>query len=299
MSGAMSDVVSDTSHGLSAVDRTRFLEQGWIVVPDAVPVALCQRVVAAMCEFIGVDANDPSSFGRYLAQGHGIVPLHHHQALWDVRQWPKLHATFAFLYGTDALWVSQDRVSFKVPAHVHPDGFRMDAVHWDGDPRALATSTRGNPGEAPGGRALAVQGLVYLTDTPAEKGAFAMVPSLYRTLDEWLATPRTEAELRRPDVSAHSLVPVPGAAGSLVVWNRLMPHTSLANETGEPRLVQYVTMTPARADATAEREANIRGCLEKRPPAWAIRQRVPGQLDPEPGPPVELTALGRRLVGLD
>jgi ectoine hydroxylase-related dioxygenase (phytanoyl-CoA dioxygenase family) len=94
-------------------------------------------------------------------------------------------------------------------------------------------------------------------------------------------------------------VPVPGARGTLVVWNRLMPHTSLANETDEPRLVQYVTMTPAREEAVAERGANVRGCLEKRPPAWAIRQRVPGQQDPEPGPPVALTALGRALVGID
>jgi len=79
----------------------------------------------------------------------------------------------------------------------------------------------------------------------------------------------------------------------------LMAHTSLANETDEPRLVQYVTMTPARDDATAEREANVKNCLEKHPPFWAVRQKVSGQLDPEPGPPVELTALGRKLVGVD
>ena len=107
------------------------------------------------------------------------------------------------------------------------------------------------------------------------------------------------AEIRRPDVSRFALEPVPGKRGTLVVWNRLMAHTSLANETDEPRLVQYVTMTPARDDAAVEREANVKNCLEKHPPFWALRQKVPGQLDPEPGPPVVLTALGRKLVGID
>jgi hypothetical protein len=119
---------------------------------------------------------------------------------------------FSLLYGTARLWVSQDRVSFKVPARVHADGFRMDAVHWDGDPRCSD--------------GLAMQGLVYLTDTPAEKGAFAMVPSLYRTLDQWLSTPRSDENVRRPDVSGHALVPVPGARGSLVVGSAHATPTS-------------------------------------------------------------------------
>jgi hypothetical protein len=47
------------------------------------------------------------------------------------------------------------------------------------------------------------------------------------------------------------------------------------------------------------RQANARLCIEKRPPPWAVRQMVPGQLDPEPGPAVEFTALGRKLAGID
>ena len=291
---------------VTAADRARFIEQGYIAVPDVVPADYCERVIEAMCAFIGVDHRDPSAWSRYPKQGHGIVPLHHHQALWDVRQLPVVHDVFSALYGTEKLWVSQDRVSFKIPSRLIPNGFRMDPPHWDGDPRlafanagaAQAASAR-NPGAAPRDRALAMQGLVYLTDTPAAKGAFAMVPDLYRSLAEWLATPRSDEEIRRPDVSQFALEPVPGARGTLVVWNRLMAHTSLANDTDEPRLVQYVTMTPARDDASAEREANVKNCLEKHPPFWALRQKVPGQLDPEPGPPVVLTALGRKLVGID
>jgi ectoine hydroxylase-related dioxygenase (phytanoyl-CoA dioxygenase family) len=268
---------------ITSSDREHLIDQGWLVVPDVVPKALCEHSAAALCEFIGVDPENPSTWQKHAAQGHGIVPLHHHQALWDVRQLPQLHEIFSVIYQTQKLWVTFDRGSFKVPSSIHESGFRMDDVHWDGDPRVASE--------------IAVQGLVYLTDTPPEKGAFAMVPELYRTLDRWLQEPRSDQEIRQPDVSAYPLVPVGGTQGSLVIWHRRMPHTSIANNSTTPRLVQYITMN--RAGSEASRERNALECIEKRPPAWAIRQRVHGQLNPEPGPPVQLTPLGKRLAGIE
>lgn len=264
-------------------ERDLLIERGWLLIPDVVPKALCERSAAALCEFIGVDPDVPDTWHNYVTHGHGIVPLHHHQALWDVRQLPALHRIFSVIYQTEKLWVSFDRGSFKVPSSFHESGYRMDAAHWDGDPRAQ--------------NELAVQGLVYLTDTPAEKGAFAMVPGLYATLDEWLAVPRSDNEARRPDISNYALEPVGGAQGSLVIWHRRMPHTSFANNSNEPRLVQYVTMT--RTGSEESRLYNARECLEKRPPAWAVRQKVRGQLDPEPGPAPQLTDLGAKLAGIE
>jgi Phytanoyl-CoA dioxygenase (PhyH) len=263
--------------------RDQLLEQGWLLIPGIVPKAYCERAAAALCEFIAVDPDDSKTWRNYVAQGHGIIPLHHHQALWDVRQLPQIHALFAAIYQTEKLWVTFDRGSFKVPSSYHESGFEMNPVHWDGDPRVTEE--------------LGVQGLVYLTDTPAEQGAFAMVPDLYRSLDDWLAPGRTNAEVRRPDVSGYPLVPVGGEQGTMVLWHRKMPHTSLANNSDRPRLVQYVAMNHLGDEAARLR--NGRDCLVKRPPAWAIRQKVPGQMDPEPGPPVQLTALGRRLAGVD
>lgn len=268
---------------LTASQREHLIEEGWLVVPDVVPAQLCERSAAALCEFIGVDPEDPTTWANYVKQGHGIIPLHHHQALWDVRQLPQLHALFSAIYETEKLWVTFDRGSFKVPSSFHESGFRMDRVHWDADPR---TDWR-----------MSVQGLVYLTDTSPDQGAFGMVPELYKTLDAWLVEPHEEVEFRRPDVSQYPIVPIGGSRGSLVVWHRRMPHTSLANMSTRPRLVQYVTMDPIGNEEARLRIA--RECLEKHPPAWALRQEVPGQLDPEPGPPVELTALGRRIAGVD
>jgi hypothetical protein len=88
-----------------------------------------------------------------------------------------------------------------------------------------------------------------------------------------------------------------GPAGSLLVWNRRMPHSSTFNLTDRPRWVQYVAMDPAGSEA--EREQRIDAFGRSMPPEWAIVQKVPGQQIPEPGGPAALTPLGARLVGLE
>jgi hypothetical protein len=90
---------------------------------------------------------------------------------------------------------------------------------------------------------------------------------------------------------------VPGPAGSLLVWDRRLPHSSTLNRLQAPRWVQYVAMDPEGDEAA--RAARVSEFEEKRPPRWAVVQNVPGQQIPEPGPLPELTSLGRRLVGLD
>ena len=263
--------------------RTQIFERGFGVVEDVVPTALCEAVVGATADFLGIDPEDPAGWYGACRPGHGIVPLHHGQALWNVRQWPAVHALFRELYGDEALWVSMDRVSFKVPAAGWAGGDRTSPLHWDTDPR--------NP------RRAEYQGLVYLRDTTDEQGAFCCAPDVYANLPAWVAN-RSVAEARAAVNARDTPVRrIGGRAGSMVIWHRQMPHSSARNDAGLPRWVQYVTMDVAGGDA--ERAERVRLFEEKRPPAWAIRQEVPGQLIPEPGPVAELTPLGRRLVGLD
>jgi len=108
------------------------LRTGCVVVEDVVAKELCEAVVAATAAFLGIDADDPATWRRRLLHGHGIVPLHHGQALWDVRQHPPVHALFTRLYGTERLWVTMDRVSYKAPASVWRDA--------DGAPRPASAS---------------------------------------------------------------------------------------------------------------------------------------------------------------
>ena len=264
---------------LTEAMKAELAENGYAVVDGVVPKALCDAVIEAVASFLGVDAGAPSTWE--VAHGHGIVPLHHHPALWEVRQHPAVHAVFAELYGSRALWSSVDRASFKPPAG--DEAVRVSRLHWDADPRQRKETA-------------GYQGLVYLTDTDADQGAFCCAPEIYRDLPGWLEAHSTSVSDALAEATPKA-TRVGGKAGSLLVWSRLMPHSSARNESTRPRWVQYVTMSPVSDEAARlELAAAFR---DKRAPAWALRQKVPGQCNPEPGQVAELTSLGRRLAGLD
>lgn len=268
---------------IGQAERQQLLHEGYLVVPEVVPASLCDAVVNAILEFTGVDPDDPETWYQERFKGLGVVPLHHHQALWDVRQYPAVHDVFRALYETEALWVTMDRVGYKPPASERSRDWRRHAVHWDCDPWTFD--------------GFAVQGLVYLTDTSPAQGAFCCVPAIYRNLSQWRADHAGDENRRHPRVDDDDLVAVGGKSGSLVVFHRLMPHSNLVNRTEKPRFVQYVTMQPEGGDE--ERRERIELWRSNMPPPWAVRQKVPGQEMPEPGPAAELTTLGRKLVGID
>jgi ectoine hydroxylase-related dioxygenase (phytanoyl-CoA dioxygenase family) len=84
---------------------------------------------------------------------------------------------------------------------------------------------------------------VYLTDTAAEQGAFTCVPGFHRRIGAWLAALPTGADPRTQDLHALGARPIPGRAGDLIIW---LPHGSRPNRAQRPRIVQYVSMYPAR-----------------------------------------------------
>lgn len=273
-------------HTLSRRLRQELLSTGYVVVEGVVPTELCEDVVAATAAFLDVDAEDPATWRRRLLHGHGIVPLHHGAALWNLRQHPRIHELFCALYGTEQLWVTMDRVSFKAPAAAweRVEGEpRMSGFHWDADPRQVHKD--------------GFQGLVYLRDTPPEQGAFCCLPAVYAQLSDWLRGRTVKQALKALNAGDEKVQRVGGPAGSMVIWHRRMPHSSARNDGMSPRWVQYVSMDVV--GGADERRERIRLYKEKRPPAWAVRQRVPGQRIPEPGPLADLTPLGRKLVGLD
>ena len=268
---------------ISQAQKQFLAEEGYVVIPEVIPHEVCDAVIQTIMAYTGVDLDDPDSWYLNSSEGHGIVPLHHDQALWNLRQIPAVHQIFASLYGTESLWVSVDRVSYKPPWSASMTEWTQAPVHWDCDPWQT--------------NELSYQGVVYLTDTSADQGAFACVPSIYKSLESYCIQHEADEHRRSPQVADNDLLPVEGSRGSLVVFNRLMPHTSVINRSLDHRFVQYVTMQPAGTEQARQKLADQ--FLNGMPPQWAINQQIKDQQIPEPGPVPRLSSLGRKLAGLD
>lgn len=264
---------------LSPEQLAAFERDGFVVVRGVFTRDELTPSVEVISGFARADLADPSTWYRLSPDSWSVVPLHHPQAFWDLRQDPQLVAAFAALLGTERLWVTMDRASFKPPlSSAHPRHRQETELHWDEDPRANV--------------ARSVQGLVYLTDVGLGDGGFECVPSLYRELPEWLAR---HPEAKKPDVRGRELLEVTGSAGDVIIWSSKLPHRGGVNRGSRPRLTFYVSYT--REGSEQERAERVSLWQQKRAPAtWRGWVNQP---DPEPGPPAALTPLGRRLLGAD
>jgi hypothetical protein len=182
--------------------------------------------------------------------------------------------------------VTMDRVGFVPPWR---EGDPRPRMHWDHDPRMPARN---------------YQGIVYLTDAPAERAPFCTIPSVYQNITAWWADKPLSYSHRDADFSREEMTPVPGAAGDLIIWDSRLPHGPGWNRSDSPRLMQAVSMLKAPRQGGGwpgvrdwPKEEQIEWFETRRPPPWW--RNVALQLDPEPWERAVLTPLGRRLVGID
>jgi hypothetical protein len=277
-------------------DHAFFRENGYVKVRGAVPEENCKRVIEAIWDFLGKSPEDregwyspPEGMSEFWrSQNGGMVEMYQHQSLWDNRQHPRLHQAFAELLGEEKLWVSIDRVNMTPPRH--PDHPELDSyfVHWD-----VETSDLPSPLPKPYG----VQGVLYLADTSEEQGGFHCVPSIYRNLEEWIKSQPPDRNPSSPDVGDHEVRAIPGEAGDLVIWDRLLPHGNGHNDSDEPRFAQYISMSPADPERQESRKTAIESWRNNEAPMnWA---GDPRGWEKRSGRPAELTPLGRKLLGID
>ena len=224
--GCLDDVA-----GLSADELAFWAENGYVVVHDAVDPADRDVAAAAIYEFLGADADDPTSwYGNKF--GKSIwVPLLRHPAFVANRRAPRLVKAFAQLWGREDLWATVDQGGLNPPER---EDWRFPGphIHWD---MTLA---------AP--HCFGVQGILYLTDTPAEQGAFSCVPGFHRKLEGWLRDLPAGTDPRKAIVGNPEFTPIAGRAGDLVIWHQALPHGSSPNRGVRPRVAQYITLRPTR-----------------------------------------------------
>lgn len=214
---------------LSAEDLAFWEKHGYVIMHDAVPEATRRAAEQAIWSHLGASPDDPESWYRQRNQGI-MVQFFQHPAFTANRRSARIHKAFAQLWGTADLWATTDRVGFNVPER---PGWMFPGpdLHWDvslQQPIPLGT-----------------QGILYLTDTPAEQGAFTCVPGFQHRVGPWLESLPSGADPRREDLHALGSQPIAGRAGDLVVWQQALPHGSRPNRGVRPRVVHYINMYPA------------------------------------------------------
>ena len=216
---------------LTADDLRFWDEHGYVVLHNAVTPAQCAAAEQAIYDYLHVDPANPETWYANPA-GHTIwVALLRHPAFQANRESPRIHSAFAQLWGRTDLWVTIDQGGFNPPERPGWP-FPGPRLHWD------VSVAQPVP--------LGMQGILYLTDTAADQGAFTCVPCFHRRLATWLdelpagADPRDLALLNTLPAK-----PIAGQAGDLVIWHHALPHGSSPNRSARPRVAQYLKLLPS------------------------------------------------------
>ena len=271
---------------LSEEDLRFWKENGYVVAREVIPIETCRATERAIWEFAGMDPDDPETWYPDPPVGNIMKEIYQHQALWDNRQHPRMHGAFSQIWGTEKLSVSRDRASINPPERPGYE-FKGPWLHWD-----LRIE------EIPPLEKIGVQGILYLTDTAENQGAFVCIPGFHLKVHEWLRSLPEGADPREVvrEEFGDQAVAIEGGAGDLVIWHTALPHGSSPNSAEVPRSGQYITMSPVRREPSEESRAESERWWQER--LTGLNKNEKAQEHRE-GTTATLTPLGRRLLGVD
>ena len=254
-----------------------------MVIRDVVPRNTTSHAVREIAAFVGADMGDRSTWYGGPPVLDGVVPMHHAQSLWDIRQCPNLYQVFAEFFGTPRLMVDINRSIFRPPVHPDFPAISYGNIHWDADPRAPEPAT--------------LQTVVLLTDVARDGGGVQCLPEVYRNLDAWLEQHASGEDFNfyHPGLDDWKTTQIEGHAGDVILWSTKLPHGTAANLSNSPRVAAFVTMQPPDDDPQLRESLKSLWLTKRAPDCW---RGLPGQLDPEPGDPAVLSDLGRKLIGV-
>lgn len=206
-------------------------QQGYLVIPQVLSAEQCAQSRQLIWQTLGASETEPQSW----YQGHALMQkimlqLFRHPVLDANRQTPIIRQVFEHLWQRKDLVMTTDRVSFN-PPETPTWQFPGPDMHWD-MPLSLPVN-------------FGTQGLIYLTDTSAEQGAFCCVPQFHQGIEDWLTEQnKSDAELQQQDWSQWPVKPIAAKAGDLIIWHHALPHGASPNRGHLPRMVQYINFYP-------------------------------------------------------
>lgn len=154
----------------------------------------------------------------------GFFPLWNASPLWRVRELDALRMPFQIAYGTDRLWVSLDRCGYRRPCL---DEARRTLLHWDDDRSRCDFAL--------------LQGVLAVTRSHRGEGEYICAPDAYRAYRaEGKEKGAAVLNAQRVEYAHVEMDP-----GDFLVFDYRLAHGNAQHRGGSPRVVQYVTYTPA------------------------------------------------------
>src|SRR5262245_33236655 len=90
---------------ITDLDRRQFHAEGYLVLRNVLPASVTGNAVREIAAFVGADLTDSSTWYGCPPELDGVVPMHHAQSLWDIRQSPNLYQVFTEFFETPRLMV--------------------------------------------------------------------------------------------------------------------------------------------------------------------------------------------------
>jgi len=222
---------SDETEVLSSADHEFWDENGYVIIRDAVPKEDCELAIKAICDFIGIDRNDASTwYGDHPARVGIMVQLFQGPIFQKNRNAYKIRKAFQEIWKRKDVWVNTDRVGFN-PPQTESFAFYGPFLHWDVSLKLPIP--------------FGTQGILYLADTAENQGAFTLVPGFQNRIESWLNSLPAGANPREQDLYALGAKPIAANAGDFILWHQALPHGSSPNNADLPRFVQYINYEPS------------------------------------------------------
>ena len=289
-----SSASKDTLRVLTMDQWNFWIENGYIVVKNAVSREQALKTAEFIWEFDDKDPFDPSTwYAEARAEmemkelaGTGMVEVYNNQHLWNNRQTQRVYDSFVDIWGTEKLWTTIDRANLNFP--IRP-GFEYNGfIHWDYDPDTKPQN---------------VQGVLALGDqTDQEMGGFQCIPWLYRNYDTWKLSQPEDRNKFQPDISnlEDRIVKVSLEAGDLLIFNSSQPHGIRPNNSKDKvRIAQYISMMPAQEDDTNLVNWRINSWKKRIAPEGYAFPGDPRNWEQEKYETAKLSKLGEKILGLE
>ncbi|ARS39457.1 hypothetical protein CA265_07250 [Sphingobacteriaceae bacterium GW460-11-11-14-LB5] len=200
---------------------------GYLKIEGLVNESDCNAVCELICKTLNVDLTDPQTWypQHELLQGL-MLQKYQDEAIAHIRNHAQIKQVFSSLYKHNNIFANAEKVSYNPPVNQY-FSFKGSPLHWDIDFQT--------------GPSYYIQGLLYLNDVPANRGAFTVIPGFHHQIDEYLTN------FSDPEAAISALrnkgleIPVEGKKGDLIVWLQSLPHAASPNHSDLPRFVQYVS----------------------------------------------------------